>query len=111
MFERYTRTARLEIFRAREEAMHYGSKCIESEHLLLGMLRENEALATRIGGKKGSVKSLRKQIEADTTIGQSVSGAAEVPLSVDSKQVLILATEEADDMGHRQIALAHFLLG
>jgi ATP-dependent Clp protease ATP-binding subunit ClpC len=46
MFERYTQSARRVIFHARAEAMQYGSPCIESEHLLLGVFRENEALAT-----------------------------------------------------------------
>jgi ATP-dependent Clp protease ATP-binding subunit ClpC len=111
MYERYKQSARRVIFHAREEAMRYGSSYIESEHLLLGVLRENAALATRIGGKTGSVNSIRKEIEAKTTIGQSVTGSREVPLSADARQVLFLAAEEANDLGHRQIALAHFLLG
>jgi ATP-dependent Clp protease ATP-binding subunit ClpC len=45
MFERYAQNARRVIFHAREEAMLYGSPYIESEHLLLGILRENESLA------------------------------------------------------------------
>jgi ATP-dependent Clp protease ATP-binding subunit ClpC len=111
VFERYTQSARRVIFLAREDAMHYGSPYIESEHLLLGILRENEGLATRIGGETGSVNSFRKEIETKTTIGQSVTGSREVPLSADSKRILILAAAEADDLGQRQIGLAHFLLG
>ena len=111
MFDRYNRSARRVIFHAREEAMQYGSPYIESEHLLLGLLRESDALATQIGGKTGSVNSVRKEIEAKTTIGQSVTGSREVPLSAGAKQVLFLAAEEAGDLGHRQITLAHFLLG
>lgn len=111
MFERFNQSARRVIFHAREEAVHYGSPYIESEHLLLGILRENDTLATRIGGKTGSVDSFRKEIEARTAVGQSVTGSREVSLSADSTRVLILAAEEADEMGHRQIALAHFLLG
>lgn len=111
MFDRYNQSARRVIFHAREEAMRYGSRYIESEHLLLGILRENEALATRIGGKTGSVNLPRQEIGAKTAIRQSVTGSREVPLSADSKRVLILAAEEADSLGHRQIMLAHFLLG
>src|SRR6266852_4495314 len=111
MFERSTENARRVIFLAREEAMQYGSPRIESEHLLLGIFRENEALANRSDGEMGSVKSFRKEVEAKTVIGQSITGPREVPLSADSKQILILAAEEAGDLGHRQIALGHFLLG
>jgi ATP-dependent Clp protease ATP-binding subunit ClpC len=50
MFERYNESARRVIFYAREEATQYGSPNIESEHLSLRILRENEALATRRNG-------------------------------------------------------------
>jgi Clp amino terminal domain, pathogenicity island component len=45
MFERYTEKARRTIFFARYEASQFGSSCIETEHLLLGLLREDKALA------------------------------------------------------------------
>jgi len=40
MFERYTEMARRSIFFARYEASAFGSEYIETEHLLLGILRE-----------------------------------------------------------------------
>jgi len=111
MFERYTENARRAFHFAREEAVRYRSPSIESEHLLLGILRESEALATRIGGEMGSVKSLREEIEAKINIGPPVTGSPEVPVSADSKQILFLAADEAKHLGHRRIALGHFLLG
>jgi hypothetical protein len=47
MFERYTQKARRVMFFARYEASQYGSPYIESECLLLGVLREDLALVTR----------------------------------------------------------------
>src|SRR5579862_5397028 len=47
MFERYTETARRSIFFARYEASQFGSRTIETEHLLLGVLREDRTLASR----------------------------------------------------------------
>jgi ATP-dependent Clp protease ATP-binding subunit ClpC len=79
VFERYTQSARRVIFLAREDAMHYGSPYIESEHLLLGILRENEGLATRIGGEKGSVNSFRKEIETKTTMGRAKYRLVPIP--------------------------------
>jgi ATP-dependent Clp protease ATP-binding subunit ClpC len=111
MFERFTQNARRVIFLAREEATQYGSRYIESEHLLLGTLRENGALATRIGRETDSINSFRKEIESVTIIGDPLIGSPEVPLSADSKRILTLAAREADDLGHEQIALGHFLLG
>lgn len=110
MFERYTQSARRLIFHAREEAMHYGSPYIESEHLLLGIFLENEALATRIGGETGSIESFRREIEANISIGHPLTGSREVPVSAESKRILTLAAEEADKLGQRPISLGHFLL-
>ena len=48
MFERYTEKARRVIFFGRYEASQFGSPCIETEHLLLGLLHEDKALANRL---------------------------------------------------------------
>ena len=47
MFERYTEKARRVIFFARYEASQFGSPYIETEHLLLGLLRDDKALTNR----------------------------------------------------------------
>ncbi len=62
MFERYTEKARRVIFFARYEASQYGSPYIETEHLLLGLLREDKALANRFLRTHGSIESIRKEI-------------------------------------------------
>ena len=59
MFERYTEKARRVIFFARYEASQFGSPCIETEHLLLGLLREDKALANRFLRSSASVDSIR----------------------------------------------------
>src|SRR5579862_5148186 len=73
MFERYTEKARRVIFFARYEASQFGSPCIETEHLLLGLLREDKALTNRFLRSSASVESIRKQIEASTTMREKVS--------------------------------------
>ena len=70
MFERYTEKARRVIFFARYEASQFGSPYIETEHLLLGLLREDKALTNRFLRSHASVESIRKQIEGHTTIGR-----------------------------------------
>jgi len=111
MFERYTQSARRVIFHAREEAMRHGSPYIESEHLLLGVLRENDTVPTLLGGATQAVSEFRRKIERIRPVGQPVTGPVEVPLSADSKRILILAAEEAGTLDHNKICLAHFLLG
>ncbi len=73
MFERYTEKARRVIFFARYEASQFGSPYIETEHLLLGLLREDKALTNRFLRSHASVESIRKQIEGHTTIRTSTS--------------------------------------
>jgi ATP-dependent Clp protease ATP-binding subunit ClpC len=60
MFERYTEKARRAIFFGRYEASEFGSPYIETEHLLLGLLREDKALAHRFLRSDASVNSIRR---------------------------------------------------
>ncbi|MFQ5663106.1 MAG: ATP-dependent Clp protease ATP-binding subunit [Terriglobia bacterium] len=111
MFERYTEKARRVIFFARYEASQYGSPYIESEHLLLGLLREDKALANRFLRGTGSLESIRKQVEVRTTIRERVSTSVELPFSEEVKQVLRHAMEQAERMAHKHIGTEHLLLG
>src|ERR1035438_10449878 len=88
MFERYTEKARRVIFFARYEASQFGSPYIETEHLLLGLLREDKALTNRFLRSHASVESIRKQIEGHTTIREKVSTSVDLPLSNECKRVL-----------------------
>jgi ATP-dependent Clp protease ATP-binding subunit ClpC len=111
MFERYTEKARRVIFFARYEASQFGSPYIETEHLLLGLLREDKALTNRFLRSHASVESIRKQIEAHTTIGEKVSTSVDLPLSNECKRVLAYAAEEAERLGHKHLGTEHLLLG
>src|SRR4051794_30915409 len=111
MFERYTEKARRVIFFARYEASQFGSPYIETEHLLLGLLREDKALTNRFLRSHASVESIRKQIEGHTTIRQSVSTSVDLPLSNESKRVLAYAAEEAERLSHKHIGSEHLFLG
>ena len=82
MFERYTEKARRVIFFARYEASQFGSPYIETEHLLLGLLREDKALANRFLRSHAAIESIRKQIEVahhDPREGIDFGGSAAEP--------------------------------
>src|ERR1700759_3257827 len=111
MFERYTEKARRVIFFARYEASQFGSPYIESEHLLLGILREERALTHRFLRSHGSWESIRKQIEGRTTIREAVSTSVDLPLSNECKRILAYAAEEAVRLDHKHIGTEHLLLG
>jgi ATP-dependent Clp protease ATP-binding subunit ClpA len=111
MFERYTEEARRVIFFARQEASQFGKLQIETEHLLLALLREDKALANRFQHLPSTVESIRKQIEGQTTIGEKQSTPMDLPISHESKRVLAFAAEEAERLGHPHIGTEHLLLG
>ncbi len=111
MFERYTEKARRVIFFARYEASQYGSPYIETEHLLLGLLREDRALATRFLGKVDSETGIRAEIERHIPPRERISTSVEVPLTTESKKILNFAAEEAEQLGHRHVGTEHLLLG
>src|SRR5665213_412447 len=111
MFERYTEKARRVIFFARYEASQFGSPYIETEHLLLGLLREDKALTNRFLRSHATVESIRKQIEQHTTVREKVSTSVDLPLSNECKRVLAYAAEEAERLSHKHIGTEHLLLG
>jgi ATP-dependent Clp protease ATP-binding subunit ClpC len=111
VFERYTEKARRVIFFARYEATQYGSPYIETEHLLLGLLREDKALANRFLRTHGVIESIRQEIESRITIRERISTSVEVPLSTECKRVLNYAAEEAERLNHKHIGTEHLLLG
>ena len=111
MFERYTEKARRVIFFARYEASQYGSPYIETEHLLLGLMREDKALANRFLRQQGSIESIRKEIEARITIRERISTSVEVPLSAECKRILNMAAEEAERLGVKHVATEHCCWG
>jgi len=76
MFERYTEKARRVIFFARYEASQFGSPYIETEHLLLGLLREDKALANRFLRSHAAVESIPTGTRAAVLGGLTVFYAA-----------------------------------
>jgi ATP-dependent Clp protease ATP-binding subunit ClpC len=109
MFERYTEKARRVIFFARYEASQFGSPYIESEHLLLGIIREDRALTNRF--LRSGVASIRRQVESQTAAREKTSTSVDLPLSNESKRVLAYAGEEAERLAHKYIGTEHLLLG
>lgn len=110
MFERYTEKARRVIFFARYEASQYGSRTIETEHLLLGLMREDRAIARKFLREHGAAQSIREEIESQITRGERISTSVEVPLSSESKRILNNAAEEAERLGSKSVGTEHLLL-
>ena len=112
MFERYTERARRVLFFARYEASRLGSLSIESEHLLLGLIREGKGLVSRIFARSHlSLENIRREIEGRTAFREKVSQSVEIPFSPEVKRTLGHAADEADRLLHQHIGTEHLLLG
>jgi ATP-dependent Clp protease ATP-binding subunit ClpC len=111
MFELYTEKARRAIFFAHYEAKNSGSAFIETEHLLLGLLREDRTLTRRLTDSQKSIASLCKQLEQHALARKKSSTSAGLPLSKESRRVLAYAAEEASRLNHNPIGTEHLVLG
>ena len=111
MFERYTEKARRVIFFARYEASQFGSPEIESEHLLLGLLREGKGTLHFVLGLKASEEEIRAEIAAATTQRRKTSTSVDLPLTNEGKRILAFAAEEAQRLHSKHIGLEHLALG
>jgi hypothetical protein len=111
MFERYTEKSRRAIFFGRYEASRYGSRYIETEHLLLGLLREDGTLAKWFPGSSNVEAGIRTEFEKRITRGERIAESVEIPLSEECKRVLFLAAETSERLGHDQVEPEHLLIG
>ena len=111
MFETFTEKARRVIFFARYDASQWGSPSIQTEHLLLGLLREDSALGSRLLNDKHSGEKIRDEIEKQVQRRSRISTSVEMPLSRESERVIQFATEESERLGHRYIGTEHLFLG
>jgi hypothetical protein len=109
MFERYTEKARRAVFFARYEASNHGSPVIDTEHLLLGILREDKRALSWVP-KARSAEVVRKQIESWVKKKPPTSTAVDLPLSEASKHVLHRAKDEADRINSKHIGTEHLFL-
>ena len=108
MVDQYTEKARRVIFFARYDACLFLSPYIETEHLLLGLLREGKAIAQRLGSD--SFESIRKQLKPPSN-REAISHSLDLSLSDECKRVLAYAAEEAESLSHKFIGTERLLLG
>jgi ATP-dependent Clp protease ATP-binding subunit ClpC len=111
MFERFTERARQVVVLAQDEARALRHNYIGTEHLLLGLLRE-EGIAARVLGELGvSVDEVRAQVGRIVGQGDEEVDTGQIPFTPRAKKVLELALREARALGHQYIGTEHVLLG
>jgi ATP-dependent Clp protease ATP-binding subunit ClpC len=111
MFERFTERARQVVVLAQDEARQLRHNYIGTEHILLGLLREEEGLAARVL-ESLDVSLEQARVRVTRIVGQGddvVTG--QVPFTPRAKKVLELSLKEALALGHKYIGTEHILLG
>ena len=108
--QRFTQRARRVLSLAHEEAERMHHNYIGTEHLLLGLIREEGGVAGRVLRELGlDPARVKEMVERLSGIGRHAGGRIE--LAPGTEQVLQLAIEEARRMGHHYIGTEHLLLG
>ena len=111
MFERFTDRARRAIMLAQEEARELGHSYLGTEHLLLGMLRDDSGVAASALASLGiTLEAAREAVAA--TVGRGAGQpAGHIPITPPAKRSLELALRESLQLGCDYIGPEHILLG
>jgi len=110
-FEKFSERARRVLTRAQEEAQRFGHNYIDTEHILLGLISEEDGIAAKILGNLGVVLTkVRGAVEFIVGRGEK-QASGEVGLTPRAKRVIELAVEEARRLNHNYIGTEHILLG
>ena len=111
MFERFTDRARRVVVLAQEEARMFDHNYVGTEHLLLGLIRENEGVAAKALESLGiSLDVVRQQIEEIIGHGQQ-EPSGHIPFTKRAKKALEMSLRESVQLGHDYIGTEHILLG
>lgn len=111
MFERFTERARQVVVLAQDEARALRHNYIGTEHVLLGLLREEEGLAYRLLESLGvTLEDVRDRVRQIVGEGDELT-SGQIPFTPRAKKVLELSLREARSLGHNFIGTEHVLLG
>jgi len=109
--DRFTQRARRVLAYAQEEAERLNHSYIGTEHLLLGLLREESGIAGKV------LRDLNVQYERVTELVERITGPgrrtpfSQIDLTPRTKRVIELAVDEARRLGQHYIGTEHLLLG
>ena len=114
MFEKYSHAARRSLIYSRHEALLRGSRLIETEHILLGLLRENEdekAVVEMIRSFDVDPSDLQRAIDENRAFGEPIPSTEIIPLSQNVIKALACACDEAEIMMHAMVDPCHIFAG
>ncbi len=111
MWQRFTERARKVVFYAQEEAQKFGEGYVSTEHLLLGLVRDEDSVAARVLDKLGvGLERVREEVEKQLPRADRRT-VQEMSLTPRAKRVIDLAYDEARSLNNNYIGTEHLLLG
>ena len=110
MFERFTDRAREVVVLAQEEARSLRHGSIGTEHLLLGLLREEGRAATTLRTHGVAVQPVRVWVDENVGRGPDDPPAGQLPVTPRVKKIFELSVEDAERLGHRAVGTQHLLI-
>jgi len=110
-FEKFSERARRVLTLAQDEAQRFNHTYIDTEHILLGLVREDEGVAAKVLTNLGvGLNKIRSALESTIQRSEKPS-SSEIGLTPAAKKVIELAIDEARHLGHNYIGTEHLLLG
>ena len=111
-FEKFSERARRVLSLAQEEAIRFNHNYIGTEHILLGLVRENEGVAARVlANMNVDLQKVRSAVEFIIGRGERPVSGENIGLTPRAKKVIELAVDEARRMNHHYIGTEHLLVG
>ncbi|MBI2957475.1 MAG: ATP-dependent Clp protease ATP-binding subunit, partial [Chloroflexi bacterium] len=110
-FEKFSERARRSLSLAQEEAQRFNHSYIDTEHVLLGLVREEDGMAAKVLTNLGvGLSKVRTAVEFIMGRGEKPS-TGELGLTPRAKRVIEFAVDEARRLNHSYIGTEHLLLG
>ena len=111
-FEKFSERARRVLSLAQEEAQRFNHNYIGTEHILLGLARENEGVAAKVLSNHNiELSKIRSAVEFIIARGDRSSSNDTIGLTPRAKKEIELAVDEARRLNHHYIGTEHILIG
>jgi len=111
MFKRYTEKAKRAIMIAQEEAINLNHEYIGTEHILIGLIKEEEGVASQVLRQLGvNIDKVVEEVERLVGKGE-YQQVGEIAFTPRAKKILELASQEASQLKNNYIGTEHILLG
>ena len=112
MFERFTDRARKVMALSNQECQILNHECIDTEHILLGLIKEGGGVAANVLKNLGvDLREARIAVTSLVQPGVEIVTMGRLPQSPKAKKVINSAIDSARDLGHNYVGTEHLLLG